>query len=199
MKELIDKVTNKDRLIKLYGCSERGDTKIDHKHWCTECGNMFYSKSYLPLCCTQCKSLNVIIDPKDQECPKCNGKGYTINRDSQVLNIVEELIKYRAFSNGEYEVFQDAINERLASALIKLIELGSLRDHSFEIVEAKTSAINGKLNSSILSMINGLTLMQNNERWFMLLDSSYTLFLDFCNHHKIDIWKHVTEILEEIK
>lgn len=161
MKTIIDKITNKDRLVKLYGCSE-----------CGGCGS--------------------VLGFPPAPCPKCNGKGYTINQDSQVLDIVKELLKARDCLKGLYYVNKPkGYGEKtaLSQALIKLIELMKYND---SILDERQNSEYDLEMSSIDRDISRIILFVSND----CLRTAFGELLSFCNHHKIDIWQSVVEILE---
>lgn len=162
MKDLINKITNKDRLVKLYGCSE--------------CSTSGFNTHNLTLC------------------PRCNGKGYTINRDSQVLDIVECLCDARKY----YNKFESSswMQNILAKAIIKLIELDadsfdvfSIDDSNVDEYKTVLSEEESNLDKAFVYLIQKLGNGDTELR-------SIELLLAICNHHKIDIWASVAEILE---
>lgn len=166
MKDLINKITNKDRLVKLYGCSE--------------CSTSGFDTHNLTLC------------------PKCSSKGYTINQDSQVLDIIERLCSARGIYRTHYNTGKSAylMTHTLAIALIKLIELDadsfdvfSIDDSNVFSYKTVLSEEESNLDKAFVYLIqklgNGDTGLRSTE-----------LLLAICTHHKIDIWASVADVLE---
>ena len=145
VKNLINKITNKDRLIKLYGCEE------------------------------------------------CGGKGYPINRDSQVLDIVHILSLAREgfhMNYGHPMYKQDTEKTRniyLASALIKLIELANIKQSGYRD-QFKAHKLNDIIDKDISAIIS--TILSGR------YEPAFHMGIAFCNHHNINIWDSVKEILE---
>ena len=161
MKNLIDKITNEDRLLKLYGCEEKKG---------------FYHPAH---------------------CLKCNGKGYAINRDSQVLDIIECLCEARSYDPEKY---CPSVPVSLAQALIKLIELVDENFRYFSIDKSNVESYR-KVYSDGSSLDSVLYYALQKLGHEGLEISTIELLLAICNHHNIDIWDSVKEILdsEEIR
>lgn len=169
MKELIDQITNKSRLIKLYRCE---GCKGSGKRWTS--------------------GMSGHINSEPVTCPDCQGNGYTINRDIHVVDIVDKLCHARtclhqgltlADPNVKYTGLITA-EDNLAKALIKLIELACNLNINKELDNCTLNDIDSDIKQIIITISLECYL------------TAFNSLLSFCNHHDIDIWQSVKEILE---
>lgn len=173
MKQIIKKITNKDRLIKLYRCSECGGTG----------GFEVLKDGSVPTCCSP-----------------CFGKGYIINCDSQILDIADDLLEARFLMNSEANTETEDlrihhINEDMSTAIIKLIELHTLEGKSPSkdpISKKKIKPLYGDFLEDNDKAFR-ITIQRLSENRYQV---AYRLLLSFCTHHKIKLWDHVTKVLE---